>query len=233
MKNIHKKIIDLNIINELKIYLDNCLKNNQSNKLPLETVIDSFNIQNNNHKFENWIATENTNSFEEDTFIIKEKNYDVYQKEIIFEIDTILNVVIFEKILFNKIDYEKNLHYIYYFYNDMFGFSVTCLKSKIFTGFSHEEETINTFIEAIEHHQDVSIKQSDYTVYPHNEAFTKLLRLHLFASNKSNIKIMESIFECIFNNKNLTQQYINEISILYDISIEDFFDNGFIFNFNS
>lgn len=233
MKNSHKKIVELDIIANLKIYLDNCLKNNQSTKFPIEKIVDSFNSQIIDNNFKNWIVTESQEPFEEDTFTIKEQKYDVYQKKIVFKIDINSNVVIFEKILFNKLDLEKNINFIYYFYDDIFGFSATCLKSDIYTGFTWEGNKIETYIEALSSHDNVNIKKSDYTLYPPNKEFTKLLRLHLFANNKSNIKVMERIFDSIFENKPISQQYIDEMLILYDISVEDFFENSFIFNFNS
>lgn len=230
VKKTHEKMIKLSIINELKVYLDKCLKNEDH---PLEddcqifNLIEIFNLKKIHHTFDNWVMRRNDDFFEENIFIIKEKNYNLYQKEIEFEINKTKKEVIFKNIVFNKLDSEKNINFMYYFHTDIFGFSATCLKSKIYTVFTFDENEIRTYI------QGGIIKESDYLLYPPNNHFTKLLRFCIFNNNNSNIKIMKKIFSSIFENKPLSQQYIDEIMILYDISVEDFFENSFIFNFNS
>lgn len=228
-------------IRELKIYLDSYIKKIQGYNEDAKTanLIYQFNNRKPEDPFSNWIFRE------EDFLMLSEVSYTEHRKNIKVYLDFSEYVIDFETCaIIEKINDTQDIMICHFFYENCFGFSVNCIGSKDCIIFNFEiEESIfsgsfNTY-QDLDNHSILkstenflgkkSVHELYNEIYSEKKAFLKALLLLDLLESKSDTSIIYELFNIVFNNTILTEEKCDEILIQYDITINDIFDNSFIF----
>lgn len=234
MKKIHSKVLKSDISKKILLYL-NTLINNKKPYFNVYHLIEEFNNDKENIFLKDWIIYTDKKE-EENNFSLIEKTHTTYKKEIRFLFDSYHKKILFDGICFFKKDINKNLEYCYYFYNKhtdinkYMGFSISCLKSDFYAGFTFEFES--PLIDSFLHHSNnlkLNINKIGLKTDLENEHFYKTIKMYQFFNKNKDETLKYNIFNSIITNK-IDNDYINEIFILHDLKLDDFIDESIGFD---
>lgn len=216
----------LNSFTGLVDYLNSLLK---EIKMPCESqnkekLISYFNNLDNAHPFSKFqLIADN-----EDTsnIFLVEKKFSIYLKRIPLYFEN-NKIEMKNALLIKKTIKEKRIEINYYFHlNSFYGFSVKCLNTLKYVGFSLNKNSFSCYIDQEDFSSmfDENIKRES-TIF-----FDKAIILHDFFENTDNQNLMSNIFKFVFEKKTISQQEIDNIFLIHDIDFLNIIDNSYIFD---